>query len=158
MYLPINKNKAIINVGDVILTEGMELSEVIITAPVKAIEQVGDTTVINAASYHTPEGSYLKELVKRIPGLEYDRKTKTLTYNDLPINEINVNGESYFSGDNSMALENLPVEVISKIRVYNKKSELEKITSVDTGKENFVLDLQALSRFDGMLIGNGQAG
>ena len=158
VYLPINKNKATANLGDICLTEGMELAEVTVTAPLKAIEQVGDTTVINAAAYHTPEGSYLEELVKRIPGLEYERKTKSLTYNGLPINEININGESYFSGNNSMALENLPVEVISKIKVYNKKSELEKITGVDTGKENFVLDLQTPSKFDGMLTGNGEAG
>lgn len=158
VYLPINKNKATANLGDICLTEGMELAEVTVTAPLKAIEQVGDTTVINAAAYHTPEGSYLEELVKRIPGLEYERKTKSLTYNGLPINEININGESYFSGNNSMALENLPVEVISKIKVYNKKSELEKITGVDTGKENFVLDLQTPAKFDGMLTGNGEAG
>lgn len=158
VYLPIGKSKATTNVGDICLTEGMELAEVMITAPIKAIEQVGDTTVINAAAYHTPEGSYLEELVKRIPGLEYDRKTKKLTYNGLPINEINVNGESYFSGDNSMALENLPVEVISKIRVYNKKSELEKITGVNSGKENMVLDLQTPQEFDGMLMANALAG
>ena len=146
------------NIGHIVLKEGVELGEVTVTAPIKAIEQVGDTTVINAAAYHTPEGSFLEELVKRIPGLEYDRKTKALAYNGVTIHEINVNGESYFSGDNSMALENLPVEVISKIKVYNKKSELEKITGVDTGKENFVLDLQTPQKFDGMLMGNGEVG
>ena len=45
--------------------------------------------------------------------MEYDSETKTLKYNGLPINEINVNGEAFFSGDNKMALENLPVELIS---------------------------------------------
>ena len=54
VYLPINKNKATANLGDICLTEGMELAEVTVTAPLKAIEQVGDTTVINAAAYHTP--------------------------------------------------------------------------------------------------------
>ena len=98
------------------------------------VDQVGDTTVINAATYKTPEGSYLETLVKRIPGMEYDSETKTLKYNGLPINEINVNGEAFFSGDNKMALENLPVELISKIKVYDKKSKLEKLTGVSTGK------------------------
>ena len=67
--------------------------------------------------------------------MEYDSETKTLKYNGLPINEINVNGEAFFAGDNKMALENLPVELISKIKVYDKKSKLEKLTGVSTGKK-----------------------
>lgn len=47
-----------------------------------------------------------------------------------------------FSGNNSLALENLPVELINKIKVYDKKSDLEKMTGVSSGKENYVLDLQ----------------
>ncbi len=122
------------------------------------VDQVGDTTVINAAAYKTPEGSYLETLVKRIPGMEYDSETKTLKYNGLPINEINVNGEAFFSGDNKMALENLPVELISKIKVYDKKSKLEKLTGVSTGKKNYVLDLQTKEEFNGTLLASGKAG
>lgn len=66
------------------------------TASMKEVEQKGDTTVINANAYKTPEGAYLEELLKRVPGLEYDKQTKEMTYNGLPIHEINVNGESFF--------------------------------------------------------------
>lgn len=144
--------------GSIMLKEGIELGQVTIEGQMRDIDQVGDTTVINATAYKTPEGSYLETLVKRIPGMEYDPVTKELKYNGLPISEINVNGEAFFSGDNKMALENLPVELISKIKVYDKKSKQEKITGVSTGKENYVLDLQTKEEFNGSLLASVKAG
>ena len=158
VFRKLDSNASTINLGNILLEEGIELGEVTVNARMRDVDQVGDTTVINAAAYKTPEGSYLETLVKRIPGMEYDSETKTLKYNGLPINEINVNGEAFFSGDNKMALENLPVELISKIKVYDKKSKLEKLTGVSTGKENYVLDLQTKEEFNGTLLASGKAG
>lgn len=82
-----------------ILMEGdIELTEVLVTASIKEIDMIGDTTVINAHVYRTPKGSNLGELVKKIPGLEYDDRGKSLLYNGLNISEINVNGEAFFQG------------------------------------------------------------
>ena len=158
VFRKLDSNASTINLGSILLEEGIELGEVTVNARMRDVDQVGDTTVINAAAYKTPEGSYLETLVNRIPGMEYERETKTLKYNGLPINEINVNGEAFFSGDNKMALENLPVELISKIKVYDKKSKQEKLTGVSTGKENYVLDLQTKEEFNGTLLVSGQAG
>lgn len=70
----------------------LNLGEVVVTAAMKEVEIKGDTTVINANAFQTPEGAYLEELLKRVPGLEYEKQNKTMTYNGLPIHEINVNG------------------------------------------------------------------
>ena len=130
----------------------LNLDEVVVTAAMREVEIKGDTTIINANAIKTPEGAYLEELLKRVPGLEYDRQNKTMTYNGLPINEINVNGESFFGGNSTLALENLPAKLVSKIKVYDKRSELEKITKVRKGGENYVLDLQTKREFNGTLI------
>lgn len=130
----------------------LNLDEVVITAAMKEVEIKGDTTVINANAFKTPEGAYLEELLKRVPGLEYDKQTKEMTYNGLPIHEINVNGENFLGGNSTLALENLPAKLVSKIKVYDKRSELEKITKVRKGGENYVLDLQTKREFNGTLI------
>ena len=130
----------------------LNLDEVVVTAAMKEVEMKGDTTVINANAFQTPDGAYLEELLKRVPGLEYDKQNKTMTYNGLPIHEINVNGESFFGGNSTLALENLPAKLVSKIKVYDKRSELEKITKVRKGGENYVLDLQTKREFNGTLI------
>ena len=43
--------------------DALRLSEVVVTAPLKAVEQKGDTTIYNVNAYPTPEGSYLEALV-----------------------------------------------------------------------------------------------
>lgn len=160
VHYPLDNHKeSHIKLGTIRLEESdIKLQEVMVTAHIPEIEQIGDTTVINTSVYKTPEGSYLEDLVRRIPGLEYDRQKKKLIYNGLTINEVNINGETYFGGNIEMALENLPVEMIDKIKVYNKKSELEKITRVSTGQQNYVLDLQTKREFDGTLMVSAETG
>lgn len=157
-FRALNTGKTKIHVGNIVLTEGLELSEVVVTAPIKEVELVGDTTVINADAYRIPEGSNLEELVKKIPGLEYDRQNKTLVYNGLPIAEINVNGEAFFAGNHALALENLPADLVSRIKVYDKRSEMEKFMGIKTGEENYVLDLQTKKEFNGTLMISVAAG
>ena len=157
-FRALNTGKTKIHVGNIVLTEGLELSEVVVTAPIKEGELVGDTTVINADAYRIPEGSNLEELVKKIPGLEYDRQNKTLVYNGLPIAEINVNGEAFFAGNHALALENLPADLVSRIKVYDKRSEMEKFMGIKTGEENYVLDLQTKKEFNGTLMTSVAAG
>ena len=141
-----------IDCGHILMESGIKLAEVLVTAPVKEIDMAGDTTVINADAYRTPEGSNLEELVRKIPGLEYDDRSKSLSYNGLVISEINVNGEAFFSGNHVLALENLPADLISRIKVYDKRSEMEKFTGVRTVDENYVLDLQTKKELNGTLI------
>lgn len=157
-FRALNTGKTKIHVGNIVLTEGLELSEVVVTAPIKEVELVGDTTVINADAYRIPEGSNLEELVKKIPGLEYDRQNKTLVYNGFPIAEINVNGEAFFAGNHALALENLPADLVSRIKVYDKRSEMEKFMGIKTGEENYVLDLQTRKEFNGTLMTSVAAG
>ena len=157
-FRALNTGKTKIHVGNIVLTEGLELSEVVVTAPIKEVELVGDTTVINADAYRIPEGSNLEELVKKIPGLEYDRQNKTLVYNGLPIAEINVNGEAFFAGNHALSLENLPADLVSRIKVYDKRSEMEKFMGIKTGEENYVLDLQTKKEFNGTLMTSVAAG
>ena len=136
-------DSASVNVGTVVLKdEDIRIDEVTITGKLKEVVMEGDTTVINAAAYKTPEGAYLEDLVKRVPGLEYNKKDNSLTYNGQPISEINVNGESFFSGDKKTALENLPANLISKLKVYDKKSKEEEFTGISSGEKKYVLDLQ----------------
>lgn len=159
VYIKLDPGNTNINLGDIVLKEAdIKLDEITITAHAKPIRQVGDTTVINVSAYKTPEGAYLEELVKRIPGLEYDTKEKTLTYNGLSISSIQVNGEPFFDDNLAMALENLPVELISEIKVYDKKSELEKITGVKSTRKNYILDLQTKNELNGTLMLSGKVG
>lgn len=135
----------------IVLRRATMLDDLEVLADVPDIVRRGDTTVINAASFKVPDGSMLEELVKRIPGLEYDQRNHTMTYNGRAVSEINVNGEVFFAGNNKLALTNLPVEVIEKIKIYNKQSEESKYTGIKGETDNYVLDLNTKKGFDGVI-------
>ncbi len=148
-----------VNVGTIVLKDDdIRIGEVVVTGNLQEVVMEGDTTVINAAAYKTPEGSYLEDLVKRIPGLVYDKKEHSLTYNGLPISEINVNGKPFFSGSMQTALENLPVDLISKLKVYDKRSEEEEFTGVGNGEKRYVLDLQTKAELNKTWLTNATVG
>lgn len=134
------------------IMNSISLDEVVVTAPLKEMEVRGDTTIFNADAYRLRDGAYLQELVRVIPGMEYDKASGRLTYYGTLLNEVMVNGEKFFGSDVVAALENLSVELISQLKVYDKASDQEEFTGVRTGGKNQVLDIQTKSAFDGMLM------
>lgn len=135
-----------------------ELKGITVKGKIPPIVQSRDTAIINPAAYHTPEGAYLKDLVKRVPGLEYDEKTGKLTFDGKSIREINVNGKPFFSGNTQVPIENLPLKFISKLKVYKKQSDEEKALDIHTGKSYYVLDLQMKKDLDKTFMNSAVTG
>lgn len=85
VFKTITSQSDTVRLGTIKLKENaLHLKEIVVVAPLKAMEQKGDTTIYNVDAYPTPEGSYLQELVKRIPGLTYDPKEKPSLTTDIP--------------------------------------------------------------------------
>ncbi|MDE6378505.1 MAG: carboxypeptidase-like regulatory domain-containing protein, partial [Duncaniella sp.] len=104
------KSATVVDLGTIVLRSGIELSEVTVEAPIKDMELVGDTTVINVDAFKTSQGALLEELIALIPGMEYDSDAGTLSYNDEPLTEININGQTFDLGGAAAVLETIPVE------------------------------------------------
>ena len=153
LFQEITTGKDNIDLGTFALQESSrKLEEVVVTAVRQPVEQRGDTTVYNAEAYKIPEGAYLEELVRRIPGLNYDPKEKTMKYKGEPIQEITVNGKEFFKGNNRVALENIPAHFVSRLKVYDKSAEEEKLTGIKGQEKNYVLDLQTAKEVNGSLM------
>ncbi len=98
-----------------------------------------DTFVYNAAAYRTPEGSVVEELVKKLPGAQVDDDGK-ITINGRQVSKIKVDGKEFMTGDTETALKNLPTDIINNIKAYQEKSDLARVTGIDDGEEETVLD------------------
>ncbi len=163
-YVSIFKNVTVLTprrylVGTIEMQEkSIELSEVVVTPEQSTITQKGDTVLINTLDYKIRRGAYAGDLVKRISGLYYDSKNGSLTYNGLDIEEVNVNGEVFFGGNIKQALDNLPADMISRIKVYNKRSKADIAGGIDRGLEHYVIDLQTKKKFEGSIISSGKVG
>lgn len=143
-----------VNIGVVRLsTNDQVLKEANVTATVARVEQKEDTTVFNAAAYRTPEGSSLEALVKQLPGVEVDDSGK-IKVHGKEVKELLVNGKDFFKGDNDVAMKNLPVDLVSKIKAYDKASDYTEQTGIDDGEETTVLDIMTKRELDQSWISN----
>lgn len=98
-----------------------------------------DTFIYNAAAYRTPEGSVVEELVKRLPGAQMD-DDGNIKINGKEVKKILVDGKEFMTGDTKTALKNLPTSIIEKIKAYDEKSDLSRISGIDDGNDQTVLD------------------
>lgn len=115
-----------------------------------------DTTSFNAAEYNVPEGEALEELIKLLPGVEIDGTN--ITYNGKTISEFKINGKDFFKGNRSIALKNLPVELIKQIKAYEKKSDYAEQTGIDDGNEQTVMDIELKKELNETWTTNYDAG
>ena len=121
--------------SDAILLKATE-----VTAHASKVAVSGDSLVYNAAAYRVPEGSTLEALVKQLPGAKVDSEGN-ITINGKTVTKILVDGKEFFLNDKSVAMKNIPTEMIEKLKTYDRKSDLARVTGIDDGEEETVLDL-----------------
>lgn len=98
-----------------------------------------DTFIYNAAAYRTPEGSVVEELIKKLPGAQVDDEGN-VTINGKEVKKILVEGKEFMTGDTKTALKNLPTSIVDKVKSYDEKSDLARVSGIDDGEEQTVLD------------------
>ncbi len=151
------KNNKSINLGTITLQENSKImKEAEVTARVAQVEMKADTFIFNADAYRMPEGSMLEELVKKLPGAEIDDEGN-IKINGKSVSKIMVDGKEYFQNDTKMALKNLPSKLIKKLKSYDKKSDYSRITGIDDGEEETVLDLSVKKGMKDGWVGNFDA-
>ena len=121
-------------------TDALLLHEAVIEAQMAQVQVSEDTIIFNAEAFRVAEGSMLEELIRKLPGYEVE-SDGTVKYNGKTISKILVDGKEFFSEDKSIAMKNLPANMVKKIKSYEKKSDLAEITGIDDGEEELVLDL-----------------
>ena len=155
-YIPLqlNANAPNKNMGTISLeSDAILLQEALITAEAPPVTVKADTTEYAASAYRVPEGSMLEELVKKLPGAEVS-EDGTITVNGKEIKKIMVDGKEFFTDDPKVAMKNLPVNMVEKVKAYDKKSDMARITGIDDGEEETVLDLTVKKGMKQGWIGN----
>lgn len=156
--LQLKAGVANVNVGTIALeANSVLLEEAVVVAEAPPVVIRADTTEFNASAYRVAEGSMLEELVKKLPGAEVS-EDGTITVNGKEIKKIMVDGKEFFSDDPKVAMKNLPVNMVEKVKTYDKKSDMARITGIDDGDEETVLDLTVKKGMKQGWIGNVIAG
>ncbi len=129
-----------LNIGDIVVsTDATMLAETTVVGRAPKVVVKEDTFIYNASAYRTPEGSVVEELVKRIPGADVD-ESGNITINGKQVKKIKLDGKEFMTGDTQTALKNLPTSIVDQVRAYDEKSDLARVTGIDDGDEQTVLD------------------
>ena len=112
-----------------------------------------DTVEFNASSFRVGANAMLKDLLKRMPGMEItdDGKVK---FNGEEIDKLTVGGRTFFFNDQSTALNNLPAAVVDKIRVIDRESEETRASGIQDGNREKVLDVALKKEYEQGWFGN----
>ena len=160
-YVPLWKTLALkksTDLGVVALEQdAVLLKQATVTGQLAEVQVSEDTVVYNAGAFRVPQGSMLEELVKKLPGAEVDESGK-ITINGKEVKKIMMNGKEFFSGDTETAMKNVPVEMVEKLKAYDRQSDLARVTGIDDGEEETVLDLTVKKGMNKGWFGNVDGG
>ena len=129
-------------VNDILLKEDATLmKEAVVEGKLPEMTVVDDTVMYNAAAFSLPPGAMVEELIKKLPGIVIDESGK-ITHNGKEVKQILVDGKEFFGNNQQLVLKNIPAEIVDKVKAYDKQSDLARITGIDDGEEQTVLDLE----------------
>lgn len=136
-----------VDLGNLKMTEiASELMEVVIKAAKAPIKMRGDTIEYDASTFQVPAGSSVEELLKRLPGIEI-AQDGTIQADGKSVDQVTVDGKKFFGSDPKAATKNLPAEGISKVQVFDTKTEEEKITGSTSDSQSKTMNLQLKDEF-----------
>ena len=112
-----------------------------------------DTVEFNASSFRVGANAMLKDLLRRMPGMEITEDGR-VKFNGEEIDMLTVGGRTFFFNDQSAALNNLPAAVVDKIRVIDRESEQTRASGIQDGTREKVLDVALKKEYEQGWFGN----
>ncbi len=133
------------------------LKEAVVVGVKTAITVKEDTVEFNADSYKTQANAVVEDLLKRLPGVEVGTDGK-ITANGKEVKKILIDGKEFFSDDPTVASKNIPADMINKLQVIDRKSDLARLTGVDDGDDETVINLTVKKGMNNGWFGTVNAG
>lgn len=131
--------------------ETLDLKTIYLTQKAKLLQEIvikqaairikGDTTEFNADSYQVKPNATVEDLLKQLPGIQVDKDGK-ITAQGQQIQKILVDGDEFFSDDPTIATRNLRADAVSKVQVFDKKSDQAEFSGIDDGNTTKTLNLK----------------
>lgn len=139
------------------LAPGLTLKEVTITEDVPPVRMKGDTVEYNAAKFKTKENAVVEDLLRKLPGVKVERDGSIKAQGE-EVQRILVDGKEFFGSDPTIATRNLPADMIDKVQVLDKQSDMAEFTGVADGQQMKTINLVTKKNRKRGFFGNASAG
>lgn len=137
--------------------ESIDLGDFVVKATKAPVVTKQDTIEFNAGSYKVTPNATVEDLLKKLPGVEVGSDGK-ITSNGKTVTKVLVDGKEFFGEDTQMATKNLPSDLVDKVQVVDKKSDFARLTGVDDGEDETVINLTVKKNMKNGWFGNFEAG
>jgi hypothetical protein len=122
------------DLGTFLMTESpIEMQGMTIQERAQAAVQKGDTTEYNANAFKTNPDANVEDLVTKLPGVTVDN-SGTVQSGGETVRRVLVDGKPFFGDDPTIAMRNLPAEVVDKVQVFDQASDQAQFTGFDDGQ------------------------
>ena len=137
-------------------TESIDAST--ITAAGNPITIEDDKVIYNASSFRVGENAVLEDLLKKMPGIQVS-EDGTATVNGEKVDRITVDGKTFFFGDPSMAIKNLPARIVERISVSRRESRPDQMQGISSGLDKeTVMDVELKEEYKDGWFGDVRLG
>ncbi len=116
-----------------------ELKGVVVEGRQIRVEQKGDTAQYNAGAFKANPDASAEELVTKMPGISVENGTVRAQGED--VQRVLVDGREFFGDDATLALRNLPAEIIDKVQVFDRQSDQAQFTGFDDGQTQKTINI-----------------
>jgi hypothetical protein len=128
------------NIGNIKLSKAfLLLDEVAITGKIPVVIK-GDTIEYNAGSFKVDKDAKVDDLLKVLPGITVDADGK-ITAQGKEVKKVLLDGEEFFGSDPTLITKNIRADMVDKVQVYEKRSDLNDRTGVDDGERTQTVNI-----------------
>jgi hypothetical protein len=112
-----------------------------------------DTIEYDALAFKPLPNEVVEDLLKRMPGIEVQSDGGVVAQGET-VRRVLVDGKEFFGRDPKMATQNLPADAVSKVHVFDQRSEQSLFTGIDDGQRERTINLELKEDRKEGLFGN----
>lgn len=120
------------------------------------VEQKADTSEYNARGYKTGKDATVEDLVTKMPGIT--NENGTIKAHGETVQKVLIDGKEYFGDDASLALKNLPAEVVDRVQVFDRMGDQASFTGFDDGNSQKSMNILTKNGMNNGVFGKFYAG
>lgn len=93
-----------------------------------------DTITYNVDSFKTGEERKLRDLLKKLPGVEVDRAGNVMVQGKK-VTKVLVENKTFFTGDSKLAVNNIPADAVDKVEILDNYNEVAMLKNLQDSED-----------------------
>jgi hypothetical protein len=112
-------------------SEQLKTVELNYTPPVSVKK---DTITYNVDAFVTGEERKLREVLKKLPGVEVDR-AGNVTVQGKKVTKVLVENKTFFTGNSKLAVNNIPADAVDKVEILDNYNEVAMLKGLQDSED-----------------------